>query len=92
VTARDELDADVIATVDVIDVTAHAIKVYGSREQAEEMLPEFARPMLAHDYRFEARRSNGASVTFHPGATAQHVAEYFKREGWAGNDEDGAVR
>lgn len=85
---RDELDAEVVATVEVIDVVAHSIKLYGSREKAEELLPPRLRPLPDHDYRFEVRFGAGGSVTFNQGATARDVAEHFKREGWLVAGED----
>lgn len=79
---RDELEAEVVATVDVIDLVAHSIKLYGSRERAEEVLPPRVRPLPEHDYRFEVRFGRGGSVTFPQGATARDVAEHCEREGW----------
>lgn len=60
-----------LVTVDVIDVAVPWL-----REDHR------GRPLPEHDYRFQISRPGGARATFHVGATAEHVYEYCKREGW----------
>lgn len=91
VPVRDPLEAPIIATVNVVDVAQHAVKIYGSEEAAAAMLPpgvEFVR----NDYRFEMDHA-GSTTSFNRGATAEHVADYALRDqrhrfeaGWAPGD------
>ena len=88
---RDPLDADVVATVDVVDVAEHARKIYGGEAGARAVLPPDV-PYLENDYRFELN-VNGGATSFHRGATADDVAAHVQREkaraesvGWTPGD------
>jgi hypothetical protein len=70
------VDIPLIA-VSVVDLSDTARRVYGDR--FEEI---FGRPLDEHDYRFSAMTPTGGEMSFHQGATAEHVAAYWGREGW----------
>lgn len=63
----------------VVDVAAQAREAFGSHAEAIA-----GRPLPEHDFRFEAVTATGAQVTFHAGATAEHIATYLKER----DDED----
>lgn len=67
------------AVIGVVDVAAHAREIFGDKADLIA-----GRPMPETDWRFEATLPNGASVTFHRGATAEHVAAYLAREASGG--------
>jgi hypothetical protein len=58
----------------VVDVAETARGLFG-----DEFM---GRDMTIPDYRLEVDTPTGGEVTFHQGATADDVAEYWKREGW----------
>lgn len=76
-TARGDLDAPVLARVDLIDVAQHAITIYG-RETAEAILPPGA--FREHDYRFELTTPTGGTCTFGRNETAADIAAWLERE------------
>ena len=59
----------VLIAVTVVDIADTARRVYGDR--FEEI---FRRPLPEHDYRFSVQTPTGGEITFHEGATAEHVA------------------
>lgn len=59
----------------IVDVAADFRKTFGDLDFNNQPLPE-------HDYRLEIDTPSGGLVTFHQGATADHVKEYMRREGW----------
>jgi hypothetical protein len=67
----------------VTDVAAQHRAMWG--DMTDEALPEFARPLPAHDWRFEVAYGTDAArtgnVTFFRQATAEHVAASLAREG-----------
>jgi hypothetical protein len=71
-------DAPLVA-VTVVDVAETARRLFGGKGPAEFIA---GRPLPEHDYRLKAKTPTGGEVSFHRGATADHVAEYWRREGW----------
>lgn len=66
----------VLVEITVVDVAETARRVLRDPEAIT------GRPMPEHDYRFSAKTPTGGEITFHRGATADHVADYWRREGW----------
>lgn len=70
----------VLVTIRIIDAAAEA-----RRAGLGDLIPDGAE----HDYRLAADTPTGGEITFHRGATADHVIAYWRREGWipAGTDD-----
>lgn len=60
----------------IIDAAEDFRKLFGRVEF-------MGRDVSTPDYRFEIDTPTGGTVTFHAGATADHVREYLQREGWS---------
>ena len=59
----------------IIDAAEELRKLFGKVEF-------MGRDLTIPDYRFEIDTPSGGTVTFNQEATASHVIEYVKREGW----------
>jgi hypothetical protein len=77
---RHPMEAPVLVTVELIDVAAHAIKLYG-RETAEAVATSTGGTFREHDYRFEVTTPTGAQCCFGYQTTAADVAAWLVREG-----------
>lgn len=81
--ATDPLGDIHLITVTVVDISDTARRLYG--DKAAEIAGLMGRVMPEHDYRFKAATPTGGEVSFHQGASADHIAAYWEREGWLGS-------
>jgi len=73
-----DLDApDLLGQVElqIIDAAAHARTLYG--DKADYVV---GRTLPKHDYRFHANLPSGGCITFHTGATAEHIMSHLAEE------------
>lgn len=74
----DELPKDrPLATVQVVDIMETA------RALGMDVSAMTGRPAPQHDFRFQLATPTGGEVCFNQFATAEEVARYCEREGWA---------